>query len=240
MHNLLRKQIILQVIVLFIAAKSFAQREIYRPERDDVPYYFGATFGYNTSYLHSDKSNKFLQSDSILLALPGRSGGIAIGLLATGRLADHFQIRFNPQVIIGTSRYFTYQIPDSLTSYGEPAYQKKVLPANIISFPLHIKFQSDRIDNFRVYLLGGIKYDFYFSSNANSNAGTQIRFKSGDFGIEGGIGFNFYFAYFTLSPELKFSNGLSNFLVADPSYKYSSVFSDLKTRMVAFSLHFEY
>ena len=91
-----------------------------------------------------------------------------------------------------------------------------------------------------ILILKNFKYDFYFSSNANSNAGTQIRFKSGDFGIEGGIGFNFYFAYFTLSPELKFSNGLSTFLVADPSYKYASVFSDLKTRMVAFSLHFEY
>jgi hypothetical protein len=240
MHNLLRKQIILQVLFIFIVAKVFAQPEINRPEHDDMPYYFGATFGYNSSYLHSSKSAKFLQDDSILVALPGKSGGIAIGLLATARLADHWQARFNPQVIIGTARYFTYQLADSLVSPGEPAFQKRTLPANIISFPLQLKFQSDRIDNFRVYMLGGIKYDIYFSSNASASGGTDVRFKSTDFGIEGGIGFNFYFPYFTLSPELKFSNGLSNILVPDASLKYSSVFGDLKTRMIAFSLHFEY
>jgi hypothetical protein len=241
MYHLLRKQIILQTVLLFFVANTFAQRrEIHRPEHDDAPYYFGATFGYNSSYLHSSKSNKFLQDDSILVALPGSSGGIAIGLLATGRLSGNFQVRLNPQVIIGSARYFTYRLADSLALPGEPVSQKRTLPANIISFPLQLKFHSDRIDNFRVYMMGGIKYDIYFSSNASASSGVDVRFKSSDFGIEGGIGFNIYFPYFTLSPELKFSNGLSNILVPDPSLKYSSVFGKLQTRMIAFSLHFEY
>jgi hypothetical protein len=239
MHYLLRKQIILLTVIFLFAVQSFAQTEIYRSEHDDVPYYFGATFGYNSSSLYATKSPRFIQNDSVLLALPGNSGGISIGLLATGRLSDHWQIRFNPQVIIGSARYFTYTLGSPAA--GEPIYQKKVLPAMIVSFPWHFKFNSDRIDNFRVYLLGGIKYDIHFASNAtDANTGSEIKFKSHDFGVEGGIGFNFYFPFFTFSPEIKFSNGLTDLLQHDPSVKYSSVFEKIQTRMVMLSLHFEY
>lgn len=226
-------------LLIFLAADCFGQKEIYRSEHDDVPYYFGATFGYNTSSLHAVKSAKFYKDDSVLVALPGSSAGISIGLLATGRLANHFQIRFNPQIIIGSSRFVNYTIKYPL--YGEPVNQKKTLQTMIVSFPLHFKFNSDRIDNFRVYLLGGVKYDIYFGSNAKeTNTGYDIRFKPHDFGIEGGIGFNFFLHYFTLSPEIKFSNGLTNVLQRDPNVKYSSIFDKLQTRMIMFSLHFEY
>jgi len=238
MHHLLRKQIILQVFICLVAANSlFAQKELNRLEHDDLPYFFGLTLGYNNSYLHASKSSKFLQSDSILVALPGGSCGITIGLLATGRLSDHFQIRANPQFIIGSARYFTYTLKYPLP--GEPIYQKKTLPANIASLPIHVKFNSDRIDNFRVYVFGGIKYDIYFSSNTTVESAKEVKFKSSDFGIEGGIGCNIYFPSFVLSPELKISNGLSNILIPDAANKYSSVFDKLQTRMIAFSLHFE-
>lgn len=236
---LLLNRIVFLAFIFFASENCFAQPEIYRTQHDDVPYYFGATFGYNSSSLHATKSNKFLLDDSILVALPGSSGGIAIGLSATGRLSNHWQIRFNPQIIIGSARYFTYTL--SNPAPGEPVNQKRVLPAMIVSFPLHFKFNSDRIDNFRVYLLSGIKYDIHFDSNASDvNIGNEIKFKSNDFGIEAGIGFNFFFPYFTLSPEIKFSNGLTNLLQRNPTVKYSSVFDKIQTRMILFSLHFEY
>ena len=236
---MLLNRIILTAVILFAGNYCFAQTEIYRPEHDDVPYYFGATFGYNSSFLHATKSHNFIANDSVLVALPGSSGGIAIGLLATGRLSDHWQIRTNPQVIIGGARSFNYTLGSHDPT--ESVDQKRVLPAMILSLPLHFKFNSDRIDNFRVYLLGGIKYDLHFASNANEiNTGTDIKFKKSDFGVEGGIGFNFFFPFFTLSPEIKFSNGLSNFLQRDQTVKYSSVFDKIQTRMIMFSLHFEY
>jgi len=239
MYNLLRKQITFTVFSLLFTHYCIAQTEIFRAEHDDVPYYFGATFGYNTSSLHAIKSSKFLQNDSVLVALPGSSGGVSIGLLATGRLNNHFQIRFNPQVIIGGSRTVSYTL--GTPALGEPVNQIRTLPDMIVDFPLHFKFNSDRIDNFRVYLLGGVKYDIVFSSNATEgNLGDQIKFKPSDFGVEGGIGFNFFLPYFTLSPEIKFSNGLSNILESSPTVKYSSVFSRVETRMIMFSLHFEY
>ena len=94
MHYLLRKQIVLLVIgLLGLLQYSYAQKQLYRMNREDQLYYFGITLGYNSSYLQVNKSNLFTQSDSILLAEPGSSGGITMGLMATGRLGEHFQVR---------------------------------------------------------------------------------------------------------------------------------------------------
>src|SRR6185369_2879435 len=97
-----RKQVVLPVIILLCcASQAVAQQEIFRRNHDDLTYYFGLTLGYNYSFLHISKSPLFIQNDSILSAEPGSSGGIAMGLMATARLSDHFQVRVNPQLIIG-------------------------------------------------------------------------------------------------------------------------------------------
>ena len=41
-----------------------------------------------------------------MIAEPVNSGGFALGLLATARLSDRFQLRFNPQLIFTEREYF--------------------------------------------------------------------------------------------------------------------------------------
>lgn len=239
MHDILRKQIILLLSVLLgIVFSANAQKQLYRLQREDQLYYFGITLGYNSSYLHQVKSNTFLASDSILTAEPGSSGGIAMGLLATARLTDHFQVRVNPQLIIGGAKTIKYSLGSSRV--GEGTNQVQTLPSTLISFPLQIKFNSDRIGNFRTYLLGGIKYDIDLSSNASTrNAEDLVKLKRNDFGLEAGIGFNFYLPFVTVSPEIKISYGLSNIHQRDAALKYSSALDKIQSRMIVFSIHLE-
>jgi len=215
-------------------------KQIYRIEDDALPYYFGITLGYNSSFLHPTLSNKFLQRDSVQVARPGASGGITLGFLGTLRLSDRFQFRINPQLILGGSKYFSYTLnPDSLAP-NETEYVTKTLPSTLISLPIQIKFNSDRIDNFRFYALGGIKFDKDIS--ANSAERTQqglLKLKSTDFGVETGVGCNFYLPFVTISPEIKFSYGLDNINQPDPNLKYSAVFDKIQSRMISFSIHFE-
>src|ERR1700743_2940239 len=98
------------------------EKEIFRPYHDDMVYYFGMTLGYNSSFMHPTKSTKFLQDDSVLSVEPGASGGIMLGLLATARLNERFQLRFNPQLIIGGAKSFTYTLKYPL--FGETAIEK--------------------------------------------------------------------------------------------------------------------
>ena len=168
MLHLLRKQIILTFSACFIVLMACAQeRELYRTEHDNLPYYFGIYLAYNNTYLHPDKHPKFLQDDSVLVAEPGAKGGVALGFLATFKLSDHWEFRLNPNLIIGGAKYFEYTLNNPLP--GEAVTQKKTLPSSIFTFPLQFKFNSDRIDNFRVYMMG----DVYVSSDLMSNAGNR-------------------------------------------------------------------
>ena len=241
MHHLLRGkivQIFLLISAIIIGVKGQAQKEFNRPNHDDLIYYFGITLGYNSSFLHPTKSVKFLQDDSILVAQPGASGGITLGLQGTARLSDHFQLRINPQLVIGGARYFNYTLGSKLTT--EATEQKKILPSTLVSLPIHVKFNSDRIDNFRVYLLGGIRFDKDLSSNSSArNAEDLIKLKGSDFALEAGIGFNIFLPFVTISPEIKFTYGLTNLHDRDANLKYSSVFDKINSRMISFSIHFE-
>lgn len=235
MHYLLRKQIIFLALLFFICNNAYTQyKELNRANHDDMPYYFGMTLAYNSSYLASSKHPKFTADDSILSVNPGASGGISLGLLATLKINDFFELRVNPQLIIGGSKFFTYSVNYPIRE------EVKILPSTIVSLPIHFKFNSDRINNFRTYLLGGIKYDMDLAStSAARNAEDLVKLKKNDFALEAGIGFNFYLPFVTFSPELKFSYGLSNIHSRDPSLKYSNVLDKLQSRMITLSIHLE-
>jgi hypothetical protein len=103
-----------------------------------------------------------------------------------------------------------------------------------------VKFLSDRINNFKVYMLGGINYQYDLASNATARkADDLVKLKPYDFSIEAGIGFQFFFPVFILSPELKISNGIINSHSRDPNLIYSSNIDKLRSRMIIFSLIFE-
>lgn len=215
-----------------------AQKELNRPNHDNMPYYFGMSLAYNNSTLHATKHPLFLQNDSIMRVEPGSSGGIALGLLGTLKLNKRFEARLNPTLIIGGAKYFTYWL--KYPNMGEPETQKKTLPSTIVSFPFQLKFNSDRIDNFRVYMMGGFKYDIDLASNSTArNADDLVKLKKYDYGYELGIGFNFYLPFVTVSPELKLSTGLSNIHSRDPSLKYSNVLDKLQSSMLVFTLNIE-
>ena len=236
--NLLRRQLIVTFFFLVFAVSVKAQIELNRPDHDNLPYYFGLTFGYSNMNLHTTKDPRFLQYDSVLSVEPGSSGGFSAGLLATFNLNNRFEFRVSPQLIVGGAKYFTYSL--KYPNANEMAIEKKILPSTIFTFPLQIKFNSDRINNFRVYMLGGLTADIDLASNSNErNAEDLIKLKKGDYAIEGGVGFNFFMKFVTLSPEIKIHNGLTNIHDRDPNLKFSNVIDQLKSRMIIFSINIE-
>src|SRR6478609_4842165 len=105
MLYLLRKQIVFSFF-LFITLSSEAQRDVNRPDHDDLPYYFGLTFGYDNMNLHTEKDPRFLQYDGVLSVEPGAGGGFSAGLLATLKLSNRLELRIAPQLMIGGAKTF--------------------------------------------------------------------------------------------------------------------------------------
>lgn len=206
-------------------------------DHDSKPYYFGITVGINLARFQTELHPRFLQYDSVYVAEPINSGGLTLGLSATGRISNRFQVRFNPQLMfIERNIYYKLKYPDF---DGQTEVTKKV-ESVIMSFPLQVKFQSDRIGNFRVYTLAGFKADIDMASNARAKKAEElIKIEKYDFGPEFGIGFNFFFPSFIFSPEIKISNGLRNIHARDENLRFSNVFDKIQSRMIVFSIHLE-
>jgi len=169
---------------------------------------------------------------------PQYTAGFELGLLATARLTNRFELRFNPQLLF-TDRSLIYRL-----KYQDPFEQTdtvtKRIESIITTFPLQIKFFSDRIGNFRVYMLAGIKGDIDLASNARAKRADElVKIQKYDYGYEAGIGFNFYFPSFIFSPEIKISNGLKNIHSRDENLKYSNVLDRISSRMIVFCIHLE-
>lgn len=210
-----------------------AQTYLNMEEHDAKPYYFGITLAGNNSNFKLLHDVSFLKQDSIMVVEPLKTFGFNLGLLGNLRLSEYFDLRFNPQLLFASKNlYYKENYPTRETT--------KNIESILLSFPLQIKFKSDRIDNMRVYTIAGLKYDYDLASNATARrAEDLVKIKPSDFGYEVGAGFEFYFPSFIFSPEFKISNGIGNMMVKDPHLRYSSVIDKLKSRMVVFSIHLE-
>src|SRR5258706_4684417 len=135
-------------LVLFANTANAQPRDWNLFDHDTKPYYFGITLSTGLTRFQTALHPRFLQDDSVMVAEPGNSAGFGLGLSATMRLSDRFQLRFNPQLMF-TSRNILYTLKypdiDGLTKVDKP------IESVTVSFPFQVKLQSDRIGNFRVY-----------------------------------------------------------------------------------------
>jgi hypothetical protein len=228
------------LIILFTCINSSVsaqERELYQTDHDFKPYYFGITLGGNIGRFQMEPHSRFLMYDTVMVAEPLNAGGFALGLSATVKLTNRFEARINPQLMF-TERSIFYKL-----KYADPldgTDVTKKIESVIFTFPFQLKFNSDRIGNFRVYMLGGVKTEMDLAANARARrAEDLVKLEKADYGVELGIGFNFYFPSFILSPEIKLSNGIRNIHGRDESLKYSNVIDRIQSRMIVFSIHLE-
>ncbi len=208
------------------------------PDNDDKFYHLGIALIANTSHFQVGAHPSFLQQDSILSVNPLNTGGFGLAGMHTLRISDHFQFRVVFPQLLFSYKNLKYNILSAST--GKQLEVTKQVESILLGFPVQIKFLSDRIDNFRVYMVGGVNYQYDLASNASARkAQDLVKLKPYDFSIEAGIGFQFYFPVFILSPEIKISDGLINIHDRDPNLIYSSTIDKLNSRMIVFSLIFE-
>ena len=233
MFSLLRSKIIPILWLVFVPFLVHGQWNL--ANHDLKKFYFGITLSYNQAEFHLNHSAYFLQQDTVLVAEPLITSGFGLGLIGTMRLNKRFSLRINPSLIFAEKN-----IRYVLNQDSSQTQANQNIESVLTSLPIQIKFESDRIKNFKVYAIGGLKMDYDLSENSRAKKGNQlILIHALDFGYEGGVGFQFYFPSFIFSPEIKISNGLGNLLVGNKGYIYSHVLDKLTSRMIIFSIHLE-
>lgn len=239
MQYLLRRKIIAALSICIISSlNGFSQlrNEINLPDHDDKPFHFGINLGFNKSHFLVSHHPRFLQYDTINVVESINSAGINLAWLVNYRLSNHWGIRLHPLDLTFSEKAFLYD-----EKYGDDgALVTKKVQSITLSFPIQMKFSSDRINNFKVFTIGGIKFDYDLASNAGARkAENLIKLKKMDLSVETGIGFHFYFPVFVLTPEIKYSNGLFNLHSRDENLRYSNVIDKINSKMITFSLTVE-
>ncbi|WP_114936415.1 outer membrane beta-barrel protein [Mucilaginibacter endophyticus] len=238
---------LLVVVLIFSSNVLLAQR---------VPAWGGGadqqdlSFGFSFTYVSSDFKivnqpyfrRPFLDETGVQIKGPlnsissKNSSGFGVGFLTRYRLTEHLEVRTTPSLIFA-DRYLHY-------SYVDPSedVDKKVQTTSV-DVPLQIKLKSDRLGDFRGYVVGGLKYSQTIGSKKNSDANLDLSEKlvknvSGYASYEAGVGCDIYFEFFKLSPEIKISNSIGNVLVSENN-PYSAPLSRLGLHTIMFSLIFE-
>ena len=252
MQYLLRNKISYLVISLCISSAAIAQRDqVFRPNQDQLPYYFGISFGLVTHYTSYNFDGRFLSTSaslqdpkSIIQISPMNTTFFNLGLVGTKKITNNIYIRANPNFLISGNKSFNFNIKETPNDK-----QKFSTQPSIIQLPIAIKFQSDRYNGFRFanfmqhYLIFGGKFDFDLASsrpgkispkgNFSSTDYPGGAFKGTDMGAEIGVGLSFYLRYATISPEVKFSYGLT---INKKNNLLFSIIDKIKTNFVFFTI----
>jgi hypothetical protein len=117
----------------------------------------------------------------------------------------------------------------------------KQVNSTYADLPIDLKFKSNRIGNYRLYVLGGIKDAIDFSSQSDvitTGLKAPVKLNRNDFGYELGVGVDFYLEFFKFSFEIKAFHGVRDLLVHDTS-TYSMFIAGLFSKMFYFNFDFE-
>jgi Outer membrane protein beta-barrel domain len=240
MLRFLKYYFIIIIIVPSFCNAQLRGQEINQPEYDNEQLHMGINFGFNRSHFNILHSAKFIQFDSINVIESINNTGLNLAWSVDLRLGNHFSLRTHPVDVTYTEKAFEYilKTPDRLKL--EDSITKKKVEGISLGLPIQLKFASDRIKNFKVYMMAGIKFDYDLAANTGKkNNDEVITFKRLDIAAEAGIGFHFYLPYFVLTPELKITNGLRNILSKTESLKYANTIENILARTITFSLTFE-
>lgn len=235
------------IIILLIYLTTAAQQRAGGGVDDEV-IHFGFTFQYvsaeykifkKTSWRdpYYDAGISSFVTDSLYSISSPVSQGFGLGFVTNLRLGNNGDFRFTPGLVF-SDRLVDYQ-------YKDPAnFKQQKVQSTVVDLPFGFKLKSDRRKNFRAYMIGGAKYSLDIVSKKKTNdagfAPTEKLLKNtrGILWYEAGIGFDLYFDYFKLSPELKLSNSYRNVLTPE-DHPYSTPIDKLLLRNVQFSLYFE-
>jgi hypothetical protein len=234
------------IVLLFCSKALFAQAPAWGGNADQEDYSFGFTFQYVNSYFKINKKPDWRKpyfdpgvnqiiTDSLKGIGSKGSPGFAVSFLFRYRISEHLEARTTPGLVFA-DRTVNYSYNDASKDVSKP------VQATMVEFPLSLKLKSDRIQDFRAYVLAGIKYSEAVGAKKNKPETDPldaiITNKSGFGSYELGLGCDIYFEFFKLSPEIKLSNSFGNILNAENN-PYSTPLNKLSLHSVTFSLIFE-
>jgi hypothetical protein len=232
----MNKKVLLFGFFLMISVGFFAQREPVEnlPTFDEKRLHYGFYLGINQNDFKLNLRNSTIANADINVV---PSPGFNVGLITDFRLHKNLSLRFEPGLMTNSKKVYFNHLETAQDSVRE-------IGSTYLHVPLLLKFSADRYKNIRPYLLGGVSYNFNFSSNEanqDDNSSGQFRMKSSDFMYEVGLGIDIYLNFFKFSPSIRGVFAITNEIKYDddPNSQWTSPINFMGTRGVFLTFAFE-
>lgn len=228
-------------IFAFVACSAALSAQKQKPKNvpwyDDKFLHFGFCIGFNTMDFIITPSQQYLETDSLYPEVSLLNPGINIQIVTNIKPTKYLDLRFLPGVSFGQRnvRFYKNQMLEN---------ERQRLESSFIEFPVIVKYNGDRLNNIRPYVIGGLnyRYDLAGKKEYDEEKPIYLRIKRSDLYYEFGSGFDFYLTYFKLSVELKLSTGFRDILVHEPAPaypQYARAIEKMKSQIWILSFHFE-
>lgn len=226
-------------LLLLSGLNLFAQKQKVRnqPYGDQRLYHFGLTVGLNFQDMILDNSGYVGENGEVWFCeIPSYSAGFNVGLIADLYMNQYMNLRFTPTLHFGDKSFnFREQATGELFVNSTKS--------TYLTFPLDVKFNSMRLNNYRPYFLTGL----YGAMDLGVKKDEPILLKSIDYGFQIGFGCDFYLPIVKACPELRFYFGLKDLIEKDRSndltdktmLKYTEALSKGTSRMIVLTFNFE-
>ena len=228
------------LLALFLGTLNSKAQRIKRAQNliqyDYKRLHFGFTLGINDLNFNMQKNSNTITNDTLKTLHSKSQKGFNLGIVSNLRIGKYTDLRFVPTLVFG-ERHLYYGFIDMEQKDDE---RIKRIESTLIDFPIYIKYKSARYNNFRTYVIGGLKYSMDIASQDKIDDDGQeiVKLKKNDLMGEVGFGLDFYLEYFKFSPQIKLSYGLLNLLSKDKSI-YTQSLNRLSTNSWMLSFTFE-
>lgn len=221
----------LVIFPLFLLLHYQTDGQLNYYEKGSKALYWGISLGLNQSNFSIDRKPFSPLNDSILNVSSRFGPGFNLGLIGNWQFNKYFDLRLLPMMVFGE------KIIDYETTGGMIENRIKT---TYLTFPLIFRFKSEPIKDWRLFILGGIKYDYNLvPQDISSLEPNKIRLKKHGLSYEYGIGLQYFFPYFIFSPELKFSHSFFNMMDGGQNSLNGTTINGLFPRTLTLSINFE-
>ncbi len=227
--------------ILFFTFTNSVNAQL-RPRQKNLPRYdnkkmhFGFTLGVNSLDFRIKHNDEVIYQDSLYVLQSNNQKGFNLGIVSNFRMGKYTDFRFVPAIVFGERRLL-YSFSDTNNIIST---ETKAIESTLLDFPFYVKYKSERYNNFRSYVLFGIKYSLDIASQKDivNEDFVVLKLQPHDLTGEIGFGMDFYLEYFKFSPQIKVSAGVLNLLSKDESV-YTTSIKNLYTNGWMLSFTFE-
>lgn len=222
---------------LVLAGSSFAQKQklLAQSNYDYIPLHFGMSLDFSQHNLVPVMKDNFQSNTDLLSVETIDDIGLGVAfVLPDLRLNNRLNLRhiFSINTI---QRNIIYKFNPALEG---PSEVKQTVESWFVESAFHIKYRADRINNSRVFVFFGPSFGIDMASEKDVKDEKIFKLNRSNFTLEVGAGCDFYFEYFKLGPQIKYSYGLKNLIVQDGTV-FTSPLEGFYSRGFQFSLTFE-